>query len=142
RKLGMSDMERKSAGVVYGPAGTLDLKRCCVIQGTVGSDSPTPVMASANNGSFENTPSGTPPRVDSDAVANQTTARSADQTAPAALNADELCLWDLVAQMANEEPAPDAKVRAAGTLTGFIGLNHVDRTSRRAQHHERAIKIN
>ncbi|KAJ2597215.1 ubiquitin-specific protease ubp15 [Coemansia sp. RSA 1721] len=142
RKLGMSDMERKSVGVVYGPAGTLDLKRCCVIQGTVGSDSPTPVMASANNGSFENTPSGTPPRVDSDAVANQTTARSADQTAPAALNADELCLWDLVAQMANEEPAPDAKVRAAGTLTGFIGLNHVDRTSRRAQHHERAIKIN
>ncbi|KAJ2854234.1 ubiquitin-specific protease ubp15 [Coemansia erecta] len=144
RKLGLSEMERKSIGIVYGTAGTLDLKRCRVIQGSLGSDSPTSTAMAGvnNNGSLDNVqPAATPPRViDADAVASQT-GRNIDQAA-AALASEGLCLWDLVVQMSSEEPAPDTKVRAAGTLTGFIALNHVDRTSRRAQHQERAIKIN
>ncbi|KAJ2799903.1 hypothetical protein H4R20_004259 [Coemansia guatemalensis] len=54
---------------------------------------------------------------------------------------DSMCLWDILRQM--EEPNADAEdASKPGVISGFIGLNHVDRVSRhRNLHQERAIRI-
>ncbi|KAJ2719750.1 ubiquitin-specific protease ubp15 [Coemansia sp. Benny D115] len=155
RKLGLGEKELKNMGVVYGPPGVAVAKRCFVIQDSVRSCASTPVVGANNNSGSDianmqqqtpgNTP--TPPPVApgteeqngglSESVGNNIKA-GAD-------NMDELCLWDLIQRSvsARDDPAIEQpRLRSVGTPTGFIGLDHIDRSSRyRGIHTEKAIRI-
>ncbi|KAJ2027558.1 hypothetical protein IWW57_002547 [Coemansia sp. S610] len=70
---------------------------------------------------------------------------------PPALTEDNstLCLWDVIQQTRTEEQQrrmalddDSNSLPLMGSPAGFIGLNHIDRSSRhRGAHHERAIRI-
>ncbi|KAJ1900521.1 ubiquitin-specific protease ubp15 [Kickxella alabastrina] len=151
RKLGLGEKELKNLGVVYGSAGTVELQRCHVIQGfgeePVDSSPSMAMVVVNNNGTGQNSPMGSPQRIDAEAEPLHPAAGAA-AAAVSMLGSDDMSLWDLIQQTtaagtATAE-ADDVPMRnSSGTATGFIGLNHVDRVSRqRGAHHERAIRIN
>ncbi|KAJ2741719.1 ubiquitin-specific protease ubp15 [Coemansia sp. BCRC 34301] len=142
RKLGLGEKELKNLGVVYGAQGVHELRRCRVIQDGEGGG--------ASPGSGQQTPSATPPpppsRMPLEDAADDVMA--GDRAVPSVEDNAAFCLWDLVQQTRAEElerlevDSSKAHLAAMGTTAGFIGLNHIDRSSRhRGAHHERAIRI-
>ncbi|KAJ2697853.1 ubiquitin-specific protease ubp15 [Coemansia sp. IMI 209128] len=152
RKLGLGEKELKNLGVVYGAQGIHELKRCRVIQDGEGG---SPAAGGMSPGSGLVTPSVTPPppqtqrpmediEVDEGALGEMA-------AVPPALTEDNstLCLWDVIQQTRTEEQQrrmalddDSNSLPLMGSPAGFIGLNHIDRSSRhRGAHHERAIRI-
>ncbi|KAJ2388540.1 ubiquitin-specific protease ubp15, partial [Coemansia sp. RSA 2611] len=152
RKLGMGEKELKNLGVVCGPVGALDLRRCRVVQGTVATGTErndSPAMDQ------NTTPTATPPpsapavpqqqqsaamEADSADVSRAASAVSSDNNSPdSAAENGNMCLWDVLQQLDARE---EAEQKPQLDVVGFIGLHHVDRVSRhRNLHHERAIRI-
>ncbi|KAJ2379635.1 ubiquitin-specific protease ubp15 [Coemansia sp. RSA 2607] len=142
-KLGLGEKELKNMGVVYGSRGTNNIARCRIIQGSVEKGSPrsTASLAANNGDGNDNAALIGSPQLKVETVANQETG-AAETPLTTAMDTDNVYLWDLIQSMAGEEPAYDAKVPTTGTPSGFIGLNHVDRSQRhRGVFQERAIKI-
>ncbi|KAJ2397653.1 hypothetical protein GGI23_003454, partial [Coemansia sp. RSA 2559] len=60
----------------------------------------------------------------------------------APIDASSVCVWDIIQRMVSGQEVMDDSSAALRTTPGFIGLNHIDRSSRhRGLHQERAIKI-
>ncbi|KAJ2016844.1 ubiquitin-specific protease ubp15 [Coemansia sp. S3946] len=148
RKLGLGEKELKNLGVVYGAQGVQELRRCRVIQDGEGGASP---------GSGQGTPSVTPPPPQArqpsaeDVEVDDGTPSDREMTT-AVDNNSTLCLWDVIQQtrveeqqrlrMMEDDPNGLAQMPAMGPPAGFLGLHHIDRSSRhRGAHHERAIRI-
>ncbi|KAJ1919954.1 ubiquitin-specific protease ubp15, partial [Coemansia sp. S17] len=148
RKLGLGEKELKNLGVVYGAQGVQELRRCRVIQDGEGGASP---------GSGQGTPSVTPPPPQAqqpsaeDVEVDDGTPSDREMTT-AVDNNLTLCLWDVIQQtrveeqqrlrMMEDDPNGLAQMPAMGPPAGFLGLHHIDRSSRhRGAHHERAIRI-
>ncbi|KAJ2846254.1 hypothetical protein IWW36_004436, partial [Coemansia brasiliensis] len=156
RKLGMGEKELKNLGVVCGPMGATELRRCRVVQGTVSTDrSDSPAMDQ------NITPSATPPPpsaaslstgdVDMEGSRAASAVSSDNNSPPTTTDNDNVCLWDLLEQLQQREdelaeqqtePKDEEDQKRGPDVAGFIGLHHVDRSSRhRNLHHERAIRI-
>ncbi|KAJ1742827.1 ubiquitin-specific protease ubp15 [Coemansia sp. RSA 989] len=156
RRLGMGEKELKNLGVVCGPVGATELRRCRVVQGTVSTDrSDSPAMDQ------NITPSATPPPpsaaslsagdVEMEGSRAASAVSSDNNSSPATTADDSVCLWDLLEQQQQREnelaeqriESKDEEDQKKGLdVAGFIGLHHVDRASRhRNLHHERAIRI-
>ncbi|KAJ1789189.1 ubiquitin-specific protease ubp15, partial [Coemansia sp. RSA 2399] len=58
------------------------------------------------------------------------------------IDASSVCVWDIIQRMVSEQEVMDDSSGTPRTTPGFIGLNHIDRSSRhRGVHQERAIRI-
>ncbi|KAJ2612663.1 ubiquitin-specific protease ubp15 [Coemansia sp. RSA 1365] len=143
RRLGMGEKELKNLGVVCGPKGVNELKRCRIIQGVVSKD-----VGGTASGSPQPMEQTTPPPTSAESEGVEVTGSRSESVEgsdtgsntlqPIEIN-DSMCLWDILQQMV--ESNTDNKDDNSG-IVGFIGLNHVDRISRhRNLQHERAIRI-